>query len=186
MAVRFTETSLPGVLIIEPQVFHDDRGFFLETYHHGKYAEGAIDRAFVQDNHSHSQCGTLRGLHYQLGHAQGKLVYVVTGEIFDVAVDIRKGSPSFGQWVGVTLSAENKHQLYVPEGFAHGFCVLSETADVFYKCTDVYSPEDEGGILWADPDIGIDWPVETPILSEKDGRYPKLSEVPEGFLPTYG
>ena len=185
MAVRFTETSLPGVLIIEPQVFNDARGFFLETYHHGKYDEGGIGRAFVQDNHSHSQCGTLRGLHYQLGHAQGKLIYVVTGEIFDVAVDIRKGSPYFGKWVGVTLSAENKHQLYVPEGFAHGFCVLSKTADVFYKCTDIYSPVDEGGILWADPDIGIDWPVETPILSEKDGMYPKLSEVPEEFLPTY-
>jgi len=185
MAVKFTKTSLSEVLMIAPQVFHDDRGFFLETFHHEKYVEGGIDRAFIQDNHSHSQQGTLRGLHYQLSHAQGKLVYAVTGEIFDVAVDIRKGSPTFGQWVGVTLSAENKHQVYVPEGFAHGFCVLSETADVMYKCTDVYSPEDEGGILWSDPEIGIEWPVSDPILSEKDSRYPKLREVPEDRLPIY-
>ena len=185
MAIRSTETSIPGVLIIEPQVFHDDRGFFLETFHSNKYVEGGIDRAFVQDNHSHSQFGTLRGLHYQLGHAQGKLIYVVRGEIFDVAVDIRKGSPFFGKWVGVTLSAENKHLLYVPEGFAHGFCVVSETADVIYKCTDVYSPKDEGGVFWADPEVGINWPVETPILSEKDSRYSKLSEIPEELLPTY-
>lgn len=185
MAVSFTKTSLPEVLIIAPQVFNDGRGFFLETFHHGKYAECGIDRPFVQDNHSHSQRGALRGLHYQLGHAQGKLVYVVTGEIFDVAVDIRKGSPTFGQWVGVTLSAENKHQIYVPEGFAHGFCVLSETADVMYKCTDIYSPEDEGGVLWSDSGIGIEWPINDPILSEKDGRYPKLSEVPEDRLPIF-
>lgn len=185
MAVRFTKTFLSEVLIIEPQVFKDGRGFFLETFHHEKYAECGIDRPFVQDNHSHSQQGTLRGLHYQLGHAQGKLVYVVTGEIFDVAVDIRKGSPTFGKWVGVTLSAENKHQIYVPEGFAHGFCVVSETADVMYKCTDIYSPEDEGGVLWSDSEIGIKWPVNAPILSEKDGQYPNLSEVPKDRLPEY-
>ncbi len=185
MTVSFTKTSLPEVLIIEPQVFHDDRGFFLETFHHDKYAEVGIDRAFVQDNHSHSQRGPLRGLHYQLPHTQGKLVYVVTGEIFDVVVDIRKGSPMFGQWVGVTLSAENKHQIYVPEGFAHGFCVLSETVDVMYKCTDIYSPRDEGGILWSDSEIGIDWPVNDPILSEKDSLYPTLSEVPADRLPVY-
>lgn len=185
MTVKFTETRLPGVLIIEPQVFNDARGFFLEAFHYEKYAEGGIDRSFVQDNHSHSQRRTLRGLHYQLEHAQGKLIYAVTGEIFDVAVDIRKGSPSFGQWVGVHLSAENKRQIYVPEGFAHGFCVLSDTADIYYKCTDIYSPKDEGGILWADPEIDIDWPVNNPILSEKDSKYPKLSEVAENRLPVY-
>lgn len=185
MPVRFIETSLPGVILIEPQVFEDDRGFFLETFHGEKYSEKDIGRTFVQDNHSHSQRGTLRGLHYQLEHAQGKLVYVVTGEIFDVVVDIRRGSPTFGQWVGVHLSVTNKQQIYVPEGFAHGFCVLSGIADVIYKCTDFYYPEDEGGVYWADPAIGIDWPVKNPILSAKDGRNPKLSEVPDGRLPTY-
>ncbi len=185
MSVRFTELSLPGIILIEPHVFEDARGFFLETFHKEKYAQGGAGRTFVQDNHSHSQRGTLRGLHYQLGHAQGKLVYAVTGEIFDVAVDIRSGSPTFGQWVGAHLSAENKHQIYVPEGFAHGFCVLSDSADVIYKCTDFYSPEDEFGIFWADPTIGIDWPIETPVLSEKDIRNPKLDEVQEGWLPIY-
>jgi len=172
-------------MIIEPQVFRDDRGFFLETFHEKKYVQGKIHRTFVQDNHSHSQKGTLRGLHYQLPHAQGKLVYVVTGEIFDVAVDIRRGSPTFGQWVGVHLSDENKQQIYVPEGFAHGFCVLSERADVIYKCTDLYSPEDERGIFWADPTIGVEWPIEFPVLSEKDSRNPKLSDISEEFLPVY-
>jgi len=185
MSVRFTELSLPGIILIEPHVFKDARGFFLETFHKEKYAQGGADRTFVQDNHSHSQQGTLRGLHYQLGHAQGKLVYAVTGEIFDVAVDIRRGSPTFGQWVGAHLSAENKYQIYVPEGFAHGFCVLSDSADVIYKCTDFYSPEDEFGIFWADPTIGIDWPIENPVLSEKDSRNPKLDEVSEGRLPSY-
>lgn len=185
MPLRFIETSLPGVVLIEPQVFKDARGFFLETFHQGKYVQGAISRTFVQDNHSHSQQGTLRGLHYQIRHAQGKLVYVVTGEIFDVAVDIRRGSPAFGKWVGAHLSAENKLQIYVPEGFAHGFCVLSERADVIYKCTDFYSPEDECGIFWADPTIGINWPVEIPVISEKDSRNPRLADVPERLLPVY-
>lgn len=185
MPVRFTKTSIPGVFLIEPQVFKDARGFFLETFHQEKYTQGGIDRTFVQDNHSHSQRGTLRGLHYQLGHAQGKLIYVITGEIFDVAVDIRRGSPTFGQWVGAYLSAENKHLIYVPEGFAHGFCVLSNGADVIYKCTDFYSPADECGIFWADPAIDINWPIESPSLSEKDARNPKLSDVPERLLPVY-
>ena len=185
MSVRFTETSLPGVLLIEPQVFNDARGFFLETFHHEKYAAVGIDAAFVQDNHSHSQRGTLRGLHYQLEHAQAKLVYVVTGEIFDVALDIRKGSPTFGRWVGAYLSAENKRQIYVPLGFAHGFCVLSETVDVIYKCTDIYYPDGEGGVFWADPEINIGWPVKDPVLSEKDGMYPNLSDVADDRLPTY-
>ena len=185
MAVRFTETSLPGVMLIEPQVFTDTRGFFLEACHQEKYAGAGITKPFVQDNHSRSQKGTLRGLHYQLGHAQGKLVYVVIGEIFDVAVDIRRGSPTFGRWVGARLSEENKHQIYVPEGFAHGFCVLSDTADVIYKCTDFYSPKDERGVFWADPTINIEWPIPSPVLSEKDKRNSRLDELDEENLPTY-
>lgn len=185
MAPKFIETHLPGVLLIEPDVFKDERGFFLETYHQPRYAEGGIDRVFVQDNRSHSHRGILRGLHYQLKHAQGKLVYVVTGEIFDVAVDIRRGSSTFGQWFGTHLSSENNRQIFVPEGFAHGFCVLSETVDVIYKCTDIYAPQDEFGILWADPDIGIEWPVETPLVSQKDKQNPALKEVPKDFLPVF-
>lgn len=185
MSFKFITTSLDGVLIIEPDIFRDDRGFFLETFQQEKYAEGGIDKVFVQDNRSHSSRGTLRGLHYQLKHSQGKLVHVVTGEIFDVAVDIRRGSTTFGQWEGVYLSAENHRQIYVPEGFAHGFCVLSDTADVVYKCTDFYTPGDEYGILWSDPAIGIDWPVTTPILSDKDSINPELSKVPESLLPLF-
>ena len=183
MTLKCTEKSLPGVLLIEPMVFKDDRGFFLEIYHWQKYLATGMDKPFVQDNHSHSCRGTLRGLHYQLEHPQGKLVYVIRGEVFDVAVDIRRGSSTFGQWTGTILSEENKHQLFIPEGFAHGFCVISETADVLYKCTDLYAPGDEYGILWSDPVIGIDWPVENPILSEKDAESPGLMDVPEALLP---
>ncbi len=183
--MRFTETSLPGVLVIEPDVFKDDRGFFMETFHQRKYGDAGIDRIFVQDNYSHSKRCTLRGLHYQLINAQAKLVYVITGEIFDVAVDIRQGSPTFGQWAGTVLSAENKRQIFVPEGFAHGFCVLSETADVIYKCSDLYAPGDEYGISWADQTIGIDWPIEAPVVSNKDTQNPSLSGVPKGLLPVY-
>lgn len=182
--MKFIETKLHGVVIVEPAVFEDPRGYFLETYHAGKYAAGGIRGPFVQDNFSHSVRGTLRGLHYQLAHAQGKLVMALEGRIFDVAVDIRKGSPTFGQWVGVELSGENKRQLYVPPGFAHGFCVLSETADVLYKCTDVYAPKDERGILWNDPTIAIAWPITTPRLSRKDGAYTRLSEMADE-LPTH-
>ena len=185
MPVKLIKTSLPGVLLIEPDVFKDSRGFFMETYHREKYSREGIDRIFVQDNHSHSKRGVLRGMHYQLHHPQGKLVYVITGEIFDVAVDIRSGSPTFGKWEGIYLSAENERQIFVPEGFAHGFCVLSENADVLYKCTDFYNPHDELGILWSDPTIGIDWPVETPVLSGKDSQYPELKEVSRDFLPSY-
>lgn len=185
MTLTCTETSLPGVFLIESEVYKDDRGFFLETYHAQKYKEIGLAQVFVQDNHSHSLRGTLRGLHYQLNHPQGKLVYVITGEIFDVVVDIRPGSPTFGRWLGTTLSAENKRQLFVPEGFAHGFCVLSETADVMYKCTDLYAPGDEYGILWSDPTIDIVWPMENPILSEKDAKNPTLKDVPEECLPLY-
>jgi dTDP-4-dehydrorhamnose 3,5-epimerase len=184
--MKWKHTSLPGVMLIEPQVFTDPRGFFMETYHQKKYTAGGFDRVFIQDNLSHSQRGTLRGLHYQLKNAQAKLIYAVTGEIFDVAVDIRRGSPTFGQWVGNLISAENKRQVIIPEGFAHGFSVLSDFADVLYKCTDFYDPEDEYGIFWGDPAIGIDWKVENPVLSEKDRQHPKLKDVPEERLPVYG
>jgi len=176
---------LDGVYIVEPQVFYDDRGFFLETYHQRKYAESGINCNFIQDNLSRSVRGTLRGLHYQLEYAQAKLIQVIKGVVFDVVVDIRRGSPSFGHWVGVNLSEENKRQLFVPEGFAHGFCVLSAAADVVYKCTDFYAPEDEGGILWSDPDIAIDWPIANPLLSDKDSRLPYLAHVPPERLPPY-
>ena len=185
MATKFNTTSLPGVILIEPQVFEDPRGFFMETFHKKKFAVEGIDRVFVQDNHSHSKRGTLRGLHYQLRHAQGKLIYVVAGEVFDVAVDIRCGAPTFGKWSGTYISAENKRQLYIPEGFAHGFSVLSETADVIYKCTDFYTPGDEYGIFWADPTIDIDWKIESPVLSKKDSQNPELNQVAKELLPVY-
>lgn len=185
MTLKFSEQSLPGVLLIEPAAFKDGRGFFMETYHMDKYHEAGLDRPFVQDNLSHSRRFTLRGLHYQLNHPQGKLIYVVSGEILDVAVDIRRGSPTFGEWTGIRLSGENRRQLYIPEGFAHGFCVLSESADVIYKCTDLYAPGDEYGILWSDPALAIEWIVENPILSEKDGGNPALKHIPEISLPVY-
>jgi dTDP-4-dehydrorhamnose 3,5-epimerase len=185
LSIKYTETHLPGVLLIEPKVFKDSRGFFMETFHQKKYAEAGIDHAFIQDNYSHSTRGTLRGLHYQLKHPQAKLVYVITGEIYDVAVDIRRGSPGFGKWVGQYLSDKNRRQIFVPEGFAHGFCVISETADVLYKTTDLYNPDDEYGVLWSDPTIGIDWPVEAPIVSDKDKQFPGLKEAIETHLPIY-
>ncbi|MCG6879497.1 MAG: dTDP-4-dehydrorhamnose 3,5-epimerase [Deltaproteobacteria bacterium] len=185
MTLKFTETSLAGVILIEPTVFEDDRGYFMETFHSEKYAEMGILKPFIQDNHSHSRRGTLRGLHYQLENPQGKLVYAVRGEIFDVAVDIRTGSPDFGKWTGNLLSQKNKHQLYVPEGFAHGFCVLSETADVIYKCTDHYAPGDEYGVFWADNTINIKWPMEGPILSKKDSENPALADIDDSHLPLH-
>ena len=186
MFLKFTEKPLPGVLLIEPMVFEDDRGFFMETFHAEKYAEIGISGPFVQDNHSHSARGTLRGLHYQLKNPQGKLVYVVKGEILDVAVDIRRNSPDFGRWTGDVLSEKNKRQLYVPEGFAHGFCVLSDTADVIYKCTDRYAPGDEYGVFWADETIDIVWPIANPILSAKDSDNPRLADIEKVHLPLYG
>ena len=183
--MRVTATDLPGVLLIEPKAFGDARGFFLESYHAQYYAESGIPGLFVQDNYSHSRRGVLRGLHYQLEHPQGKLVWVTRGEVFDVAVDIRQGSPTFGRWVGVTLSEDNHRQLYIPPGFAHGFCVLSDPADFLYKCTDFYHPEDEGGVLWCDPDLAIAWPVAAPMLSEKDKLYPRLADVLPKRLPIY-
>ena len=182
--MRFLPTELPGVVIIEPDVHQDARGFFLETFHEKKYADGGIRGPFVQDNHSHSAQGTLRGLHAQLRRPQGKLVRAVAGEMFDVAVDIRRGSPAFGRWVGVTLTGENFRQLYIPPGFAHGFCVLSDEVDVEYKCTDFYDPKDEISVLWSDPTIGIAWPVAAPSLSKRDAEARPLSELHDR-LPTF-
>ena len=183
--MRFVPTAIPDVVIIEPDVFRDPRGFFLETYHAGKYRDAGIEGPFVQDNQSRSVAGTLRGLHLQLTRPQGKLVRVIEGEIFDVAVDVRRGSPTFGQWVGVTLSAENFRQCYLPPGFAHGFAVVSQIAQVEYKCTDLYDPKGELGIAWNDPAIAIQWPVAEPFLSERDTRHPVLADVIER-LPVFG
>jgi dTDP-4-dehydrorhamnose 3,5-epimerase len=182
--VRAVATDLPGVLVIEPDIHRDDRGFFLEAYHATKYRALGIDKPFVQDNHSRSVRGTLRGLHLQAIRPQAKLVRVVAGEVFDVAVDVRRGSPTFGRWAGVTLSAENFRQLYVPAGFAHGFCALSDVAEVEYKCTDVYDAAAEIGIAWDDPAIAIRWPVAQPILSQRDRGHRTLAEQTEA-LPIF-
>lgn len=179
------ETKLPGVLVIEPKVFGDERGFFMETWNEVRYREAGLPYGFVQDNLSFSGHGVLRGLHFQNPNQQGKLVYVLQGEVFDVAVDIRVGSPHFGEWTGTTLSAENKRQFYVPEGFAHGFVVTGDSALFAYKCTDRYNGPAEASVLWNDPEIGIEWPIEAPVLSEKDRGAPPLSGVPEGRLPRY-
>lgn len=173
--MKFLETDLPGVLILEPDVFRDPRGFFLETFHAARYREGGIPYDFVQDNHSKSVRGTLRGLHAQRRRPQGKLVRVVQGEIFDVAVDIRPGSATFGKWVGARLSGESFRQMFVPPGFAHGFCVLSATAEVEYKCTDFYDRADEIGARW--DSAGIEWPIQEPLLSAKDAALPTLLEL---------
>jgi dTDP-4-dehydrorhamnose 3,5-epimerase len=175
--VRVVPTELPDVLVIEPDVIRDSRGFFVEIYHAERYRQHGIAASFVQDNHSQSVGGTVRGLHLQVRHVQGKLIRVIEGEIFDVAVDVRRGSPTFGKWVGVLLSAENFKQCYLPPGLAHGFAVVSPTAQVEYKCTDVYDRASEIGIAWDDPALGIEWPVTTPILSDRDRRNPKLAEL---------
>jgi len=178
-------TPLTGLLLVKPDVFGDERGFFQETWNLRRYTEAGLDRHFVQDNLSLSRKGILRGLHFQNPGPQGKLVYVLQGEVFDVAVDVRADSPTFGQWYGVTLSAENHHQLFVPEGFAHGFCVTSETALFAYKCTDFYNPKAEFSLLWNDPDIGIDWPIKNPELSEKDKNGQPLSEFSRDSLAVW-
>lgn len=171
-------TRLPGVLVLEPKVFGDSRGFFFESFNRRIFSEATgAEACFVQDNHSRSAKGVLRGLHYQIRQPQGKLVRVVKGAVFDVAVDLRKSSPTFGQWVGVELSEENQRQLWIPPGFAHGFAVLSESADFLYKTTDYYAPEHERCILWNDPDIGIDWPLRNPLLSAKDQAGRALAEA---------
>jgi dTDP-4-dehydrorhamnose 3,5-epimerase len=175
--MRVTETSLPGVLLIEPVVHRDGRGFFIETYHADRYREHGIAAPFVQDNHSRSVQGTLRGLHLQVQRPQGKLIHVIEGEIFDVAVDVRRGSPAFGRWVSVNLTADNFRQVYVPPGFAHGFCVISPIAQVVYKCTEVYDPASEIGVAWNDPAIGIAWPTREPRLSARDSTHPALAEL---------
>jgi dTDP-4-dehydrorhamnose 3,5-epimerase len=181
--MQLLPTGHPELLLIEPDVYRDARGFFLESYHARRYAELGIPERFVQDNHSRSGRAVLRGLHFQLDHPQGKLIRVVSGRVFDVAVDIRKGSTYFGRWFGVELSGENQLQLYIPPGFAHGFCVLSEQADFLYKCTDYYAPGDEYGIAWNDPALAIAWPEMDYQLSEKDKDYPVLAEA--GQLPVY-
>ena len=181
--MKVTETRLPGVLIIEPKVHGDARGFFLETFRRAAYREAGIALEFVQDNHSRSRRGVLRGLHSQAVRPQGKLVRCSRGEVFDVAVDIDPASPTFGQWVGARLSDENHRQLWIPPGYAHGFLVLSELADFEYKCTDYYDPENEVGVAWNDPDIGIEWPLPEPLLSAKDAALPSLSSLADGAGP---
>jgi dTDP-4-dehydrorhamnose 3,5-epimerase len=181
--VRVAETELPGVLIIDPEVHSDSRGFFVETYHSEKYGAHGITGPFVQDNHSRSAGGTLRGLHLQLRRPQGKLVRVIEGEVYDVAVDVRRGSPTFARWVAVTLSADNFRQCYIPPGFAHGFCVVSPVAQIEYKCTDLYDPQGELGIAWNDPALAIPWPIREPLLSARDQRQPTLAEVTDRLPP---
>ncbi|MFP6654590.1 MAG: dTDP-4-dehydrorhamnose 3,5-epimerase [Myxococcota bacterium] len=183
--MKITPTELPEVLLVEPEIHLDDRGFFLETWHAEKYAAAGLDAVFVQDNHSRSSRGTLRGLHAQLNKPQGKLVRASRGEIFDVAVDIRQGSPTFGKYVGVLLSDENFRQLWIPEGYAHGFCVVSETAELQYKCTDVYDPTGDIIIRWDDPTIGIDWPARDPLLSDRDRSARLLAEHEHPELPIF-
>jgi dTDP-4-dehydrorhamnose 3,5-epimerase len=182
--VRVTTIDIPGVLVFEPAVRRDQRGFFVETFHIKRYQEAGIVESFVQDNLSRSVRGTLRGLHFQEPHAQGKLVMAVEGAVYDVVVDIRVGSPTFGRWYGLDLSDQNLRQVYVPPGCAHGFCVTSETAMFLYKCTDYYSPMDERGVLWNDPALAIPWPIRDPILSDKDQKYRPLAEI-QGELPLY-
>jgi dTDP-4-dehydrorhamnose 3,5-epimerase len=187
--MKVIQTNLPGVVVLEPKLFGDKRGFFLETYREDIMQKSGIDAKFVQDNHSRSSIGVLRALHYQMKQTQGKLVRVVTGSVFDVAVDVRLGSPSFGQWCGTELNEENMRMMYVPPGFAHGFVVLSETADFIYKCTDYYHPESEQGIAWNDPNIGIDWGISSIdsdiVLSEKDLNNVLLKDQPTEKLPAY-
>lgn len=183
--MRISPTELPEVLLVEPTVHRDERGYFLEAWHAERFADAGLSATFVQDNHSRSRRATLRGLHAQIGKPQGKLVRVTCGEIFDVAVDIRVGSPTFGRSVGVRLSAENFRQLFVPEGFAHGFCVISETAEIQYKCTAFYAPETELTIAWNDPRLGIEWPIDEPLLSAKDRLGRRLDDLKEDELPRY-
>jgi dTDP-4-dehydrorhamnose 3,5-epimerase len=178
-------TDLPDVLRIEPKVFGDARGYFFETWQRDRYAELGLPREFVQDNVSRSQRGILRGLHLQEPYGQGKLVHVLDGEVFDVAVDVRVGSPTFGRWVGEVLSSDNHRQLYIPPGFAHGFCVTSDSALLQYKCTDLYHPETELSVAWNDPKLAIPWPVKEPVLSKKDAAASRLADIPQARLPRY-
>ncbi len=183
--MKVTPTKLPGVVIVDPDVFEDPRGFFLETWAQRRYLEAGLPQTYVQDNLSRSSQGILRGLHLQHPFGQGKLVQVMLGEVFDVAVDVRLGSPTFGQWVGTTLSGKNHRQIYIPPGFAHGFGVISESALFSYKCTEAYHRETELGVIWNDPDIGIEWPLTDPMLSTKDASFPRLKDIPEDRLPRW-
>jgi dTDP-4-dehydrorhamnose 3,5-epimerase len=178
-------TTLPDVWEIQPKVFRDPRGFFLETYNRNRFVEIGIRESFVQDNHSRSSLGTLRGLHYQLRHAQAKLCRVIEGEAFDVAVDIRRGSPTFGKWTSVLLSAEKQNQIFIPAGFAHGFLARTESVQFLYKCSEFYDPSDEHGIRWDDPALAISWGVSNPLISEKDAKYSTLADVSPESLPQY-
>lgn len=184
--MNIKETKLTGVLILEPKVFTDDRGYFLETWNNTRYEQAGIPGPFVQDNISFSKKGILRGLHFQYPQSQGKLIQVLSGEVVDVVVDIRVGSPTYGQWIGEVLSESNHRQMYVPPGFAHGYCVTSEAALFSYKCTDFYNPATEHGIVWNDPDIGIEWPIAQPVLSPKDAVYPRLKDLRPKNLPQFG
>ena len=183
--MKLVETGLPGCVVIEPQVFGDDRGFFFESFNADRLAEHGLTPAFVQGNLSSSSRGVLRGLHYQWPRPQGKLVSVLQGEVFDVAVDIRRGSPTFGKWEGVILSEANKRQFWIPEGFAHGFAVLSEMAVFSYLCTDVYVKEADAGVRWNDPAIGVEWSIDAPLLSDKDSNAPLLADIAEDRLPVF-
>jgi dTDP-4-dehydrorhamnose 3,5-epimerase len=180
------KTKMSGVLILEPDVFSDERGFFLETWNSVRYKNAGINGPFVQDNVSFSKKGVLRGLHFQYPQSQGKLVQVLSGEVVDIAIDIRRDSPNFGQWISEVLSDSNHRQMYIPSGFAHGYCVTSETAFFLYKCTDFYNPASEGGIIWNDPDLNIDWPVKEPVLSLRDASFPKLRDIHPEKLPQMG
>lgn len=179
------ETSLTGVLELRPKIFHDARGIFFETYNFARFSELGIKDTFVQDNHSFSRKGALRGLHYQLHHPQAKLCSVVEGRALDIALDVREGSPRFGQWTSVILSAEDHNQIYVPAGFAHGFLALSDTVQFLYKCSDFYDPQDEYGVLWSDPELKIKWGIESPVVSEKDSKLRTLETIPRECLPRY-
>jgi dTDP-4-dehydrorhamnose 3,5-epimerase len=184
--MNFTPSdTLPGVVVIDPDVYDDDRGYFHETYQRERFLQYNLSTAFVQDNISYSKKNVVRGIHYQLKRPQGKLIYAVHGEIYDVAVDIRRDSPTFGQWTGTRISSEDHRMVYIPEGYAHGFSVLSDTATVVYKCTDYYSPLDEFGIVFNDPGLGIDWQVKSPVLSERDLSLPPFQDIPEDKLPVF-
>lgn len=183
--MRRIETSLPGVWELRPEVFRDARGFFFETYHLAKFRELGIEDSFVQDNHSSSKKGTLRGLHYQLRHPQAKLCRVVEGQALDVALDVREGSPHFGKWTSIVLSAEHQNQIYVPAGFAHGFLALSDTVQFLYKCSDFYDAGDEYGVLWSDPELKISWGMANPLVSERDSKLRTLATIPKECLPRF-
>jgi len=182
--MKVRETAIAGAILLFPDVLRDERGFFMETYHDRRYAEFGIDLTFRQDNRSLSSRGVLRGLHYQVAQPQGHLVMVLAGEIFDVGLDLRRGSPTFGQAMSMVLKADDFSQLWLPPGVAHGFCVLSETGEIHYKCSDLYAPGDEAGVLWNDPDLAIDWPIDSPVIAPRDQKLPRLRDVPENRLPT--